>query len=252
MSASTQPLLAEVHAAGRTVGQRRARRLQHLGVGRAASGSRGSRGRARTRRTTGAPPPTSPRRRPPRPRTRRRPAYSCSTTWSTSSRVTVSPEASVAPELSHCQIWLREISAVAASSMRLWMPTAPLPSQPRLEVLDADGDVGPQALHGPVARRGAGVEQVVGGDRDLVALPVELVGGVAEDAGEDLLAQLDHARVGHPRPVEPGRRPRAPCRPAPWRRRASLTAGSLLGMNAAMPPIAKAPRLWQVCTSRSL
>ncbi len=32
----------------------------------------------------------------------------------------------------------------------------------------------------------------------------------------------------------------------------SLTSGSLLGMNAAMPPIANAPRWWQVCTSRSL
>ena len=31
-----------------------------------------------------------------------------------------------------------------------------------------------------------------------------------------------------------------------------LTSGSLLGMNAAMPPIANAPRLWQVRTSSSV
>ena len=33
---------------------------------------------------------------------------------------------------------------------------------------------------------------------------------------------------------------------------ASLTSGSLLGMNAAMPPIACAPRWWQVRTSSSV
>ena len=32
----------------------------------------------------------------------------------------------------------------------------------------------------------------------------------------------------------------------------SLVAGSLVGMNAAMPPIANAPRLWQVRTSSSV
>ena len=32
---------------------------------------------------------------------------------------------------------------------------------------------------------------------------------------------------------------------------ASLTSGSRLGMNAAIPPIANAPRRWQVRTSRS-
>ena len=51
---------------------------------------------------------------------------------STQSRVTrrlPSPEASCAsdPALIHCQIWEREISAVAASSIRLWMAAAPLP-----------------------------------------------------------------------------------------------------------------------------
>jgi hypothetical protein len=47
---------------------------------------------------------------------------------STSSLVTTAPvSASSMPLWIHCQIWEREISAVAASSMRLWMATAPSP-----------------------------------------------------------------------------------------------------------------------------
>ena len=41
---------------------------------------------------------------------------------------------------------------------------------------------------------------------DVVALPVELVGGVAEDAVEDLRAQRHQVGVGDPRPVEAGLR----------------------------------------------
>ena len=52
---------------------------------------------------------------------------SSSTSRSTSCGVTVSPESSVTPLNVHCQTCEREISAVAASSMRLLIAAAPLP-----------------------------------------------------------------------------------------------------------------------------
>ena len=53
-------------------------------------------------------------------------------------------------------------------------------------------------------------------------------------------------------PSKPVATPRAPCPRAPSRaRRAFTSASRRLGMNAAMPPIASAPRRWQVFTSSS-
>jgi hypothetical protein len=46
----------------------------------------------------------------------------------TSSAVTTSPVSSRTPALIHCHTCERLISAVAASSIRPWMPTAPLPA----------------------------------------------------------------------------------------------------------------------------
>src|SRR5512133_2847229 len=47
--------------------------------------------------------------------------------WRTRSAVTVWPSASLTPLWTHCQTWEREISAVAASSIRLKMGAAPWP-----------------------------------------------------------------------------------------------------------------------------
>jgi len=46
---------------------------------------------------------------------------------STRPRVTCGPSSSAMSLCTHCQTWEREISAVAASSIRLKMATAPLP-----------------------------------------------------------------------------------------------------------------------------
>jgi hypothetical protein len=54
-------------------------------------------------------------------------ANSSSNSSRTHSRVISSPSSVMARVFTHCQIWDREISAVAASSMRLWIATAPLP-----------------------------------------------------------------------------------------------------------------------------
>src|ERR671921_1221194 len=75
-------------------------------------------------------------------------------------------------------------------------------AQPRLDVLDPDADVAAQPRLGGLPRRGADVEQLLGRDVHVLALLVDLVGALAEDGGEDLLAELDHARVGHPGAVE--------------------------------------------------
>ena len=105
---------------------------------------------------------------------------------------------------------------------------------------------------GDLARRGRNVEQLLRGDVDVLAELVELVGPVAEHRVEDRPAGLDHARVRDPRAVEAVAGLARSCRRVTFANACSFTAGSLLGMNAAIPPIACAPRLWQVRTSSSV
>mmetsp|Transcript_19617 Transcript_19617/g.49853 ORF Transcript_19617/g.49853 Transcript_19617/m.49853 type:complete len:249 (-) Transcript_19617:984-1730(-) len=61
------------------------------------------------------------------PSAERRLSTSSRSTVATQSAVTVRPSAVRAPWRTHCHTWEREISAVAASSIRLWMGTQPLP-----------------------------------------------------------------------------------------------------------------------------
>src|SRR3954447_13303339 len=75
-------------------------------------------------------------------------------------------------------------------------------AQPGLQVLDADADVVPQPGLGHLARGRLHVEQLLGGDLDVFTLLVQLVGPIAEDGGERLPADLDHAGVRDPRAVE--------------------------------------------------
>jgi hypothetical protein len=55
-----------------------------------------------------------------------------------------------APVRTHCQIWAREISAVAASSIRLLIGTQPLPESQAARYCSADADVVAQAGLGDV------------------------------------------------------------------------------------------------------
>ena len=92
----------------------------------------------------------------------------------------------------------------------------------------------------------------VGGDVDVLALPVQLVRAGRRGPWSKASSQIS---------TMPGWATQEPSKPSPasrvlssgtfWKA-ASLTSGSLLGMNAAMPPIAWAPRLWQVRTSSSV
>src|SRR5690606_18603923 len=75
-------------------------------------------------------------------------------------------------------------------------------AQPRGQVLDGDVDVVAQARLGDAAFGAGDVQQVSGGHRHVVALPVDLVGAVAQHTVEDLHSDGDQVGVGHPRAVE--------------------------------------------------
>ena len=83
-------------------------------------------------------------------------------------------------------------------------------------------------------------------------------GGRAGSAGRRAPRRTRPSRPGRGRGAPPRcrrsrRRPRAPCPRAPAASAISFTSGSRrFGMNAVMPPIACAPRLWQVRTSSSV
>ena len=85
---------------------------------------------------------------------------------------------------------------------------------------------------------------------NVVALPVELVRPVAEDLGEGVGAGRHQGRVGDPGSVEAGPASRD-LSAVVFSSAAAVASGSaLLGTKAAIPPIACAPRAWQVLTSR--
>ena len=105
---------------------------------------------------------------------------------------------------------------------------------------------------GDLARGRRDVEQLRRGHVDVVALAVDLVRAVAEHRVELRPRGRDEVGVRDPRAVEA------------VARLALLVVGDLrqrelvdlrvapVGMNAAMPPIACAPRRWQVLTSSSV
>ena len=145
----------------------------------------------------------------------------------------------------HCQTCAREISAVAASSIRLLIGTQPMPAQPRLEVLDADADVGAQARLGDRALGGT-ASRSAAVDLHVLAL-ARRSGWAAASRGRRSPWRSAPGPDAPPRCRRGRRWPRAPCRRAPCASARSLASGSLLiGICAAMPPIACAPRRWQV------
>ena len=151
-------------------------------------------------------------------RGRRWPARcSRSTSWSTSSStssgVTTRPSASLVLWCSHCQIWVREISTVAASSIRLSMATAPCSLTHAVRYCSATEMLvrSPARVTVPGVR--AGGDQVGGGDVHVRALLVELVRPVAEHRGERRRCRSAPGRDGPPRSRRSRRRPPAPCPP---------------------------------------
>ena len=121
---------------------------------------------------------------------------------STSSLVTGWPSARVTSLCSHCQTWDREISAVAASSIRLKIATAPVPAsqlarycRPTLTLLRSPASVMPPGVLAMDSRSAALTST---SSRCLA----ELVGPVAEHAVEHLLADRHQVGMGDPGPVE--------------------------------------------------
>jgi hypothetical protein len=102
------------------------------------------------------------------------------TAWPSSSTVQaphwlVSQPTCVPVRRIHCQTCAREISAVAASSIRLLIGTAPLAGSQASMYCSADADVVAQAGLGD-RRPGIELEQVGGGDLHVLALRRDLVG----------------------------------------------------------------------------
>jgi hypothetical protein len=125
-------------------------------------------------------------------------------------------------------------------------------AQPARDVLDADVDVVAQAGLAGRRERRPRVEQVAGGDVDVVALLVDLVGALAEHRVELRHRGLDESGCATQEPSKPSPASR-PLSSATFFMAASFCVSSLReGRNADMPPMACAPRLWQVLTSSSV
>ena len=120
-------------------------------------------------------------------------------------------------------------------------------AQPGLDILHADADVLAQALFGALAL--VDLEQFASRVTSTSSrLTRELVRAAAS-AGRTPPSRPARDRDGRPRCRHGRRGLRAPCRRAPWRRPPRSRAVVLDGICAAMPPIAKAPRRWQVLIS---
>ena len=98
----------------------------------------------------------------------------------------------------------------------------------------------------------ARVEQLGGGHVDVVALAVDLVRPVAEHGVEGLHGHADDVGVRDPRAVEAGLGLALLVVPTASIARWFASGSFRDGISAAMPPIANAPRRWQVLTSSSV
>jgi hypothetical protein len=92
-------------------------------------------------------------------------------------------------------------------------------------------------------------EQVVGGDGHVVALAVDLV-GAGHVGVEHLLREGDEPGVGHPGAVVSVGHLAELVGAHLGHHRGLAASSSLMGMKAAMPPIACTPRRWQVLMAR--
>ena len=125
--------------------------------------------------------------------------------------------------------------------------------EPERDVLEADVDVGAQPGLGDPPRCRAEVLELRGGDVHVVAPALELVGCAVQAPLEHLARRRAPGRGARPRSRRSPARPPAPCPRARRRARARWPSGSLReGISAAIPPIAWAPRRWQVAASSSV
>ena len=162
------------------------------------------------------------------------------------------PSSSVTSLWIHCQVWDREISAVAASSIRLKMPTAPLPPSQLARYCSATL----MLLRSPASVITPGV-----------LLTASRSSAVTWTSSRVLLIWFGllprtpskislHSGTRSGWATQEPSKPSCDSRVLSSRTLAmafSLTSGSRrLGMNAAMPPIACAPRRWQLLTSSSV
>ena len=152
----------------------------------------------------------------------------------------------------HCQICEREISAVAASSMRLLIPAAPRPPSQNERYWKPTET----SLRRPSSVISPGVD-----------FASSSWSAVTETSGRSLsiwlsLSPRTSSNAASAVSTTSGCATQVPSKPASASRSLSslalasafLLASSSLrdGICAAIPPIANAPRLWQVCTSSSV
>src|SRR5207237_5083835 len=74
--------------------------------------------------------------------------------------------------------------------------------EPRGDVLDADGDVQADPVLRDLARCGGDVEQIGGGNGNLLSLPVDLIRSLAEDVVVHDHSNGNEIGVSDPGPVE--------------------------------------------------
>ena len=163
----------------------------------AASGTRRSRRRAPAGRAAPPPPPAAPRPAPPSR------ASSSSRIVAYSAASNTRPSASATPRVRQCHSWEREISAVAASSIRLSIAAAPTPRSHESRYASATRMFAriPASVTAPPGTRRS--SSSAGADRHLLAQPILLVRPVAEHAVEDLARDRHEVGMGDPRAVEP-------------------------------------------------
>jgi hypothetical protein len=170
----------------------------------------------------------------------------------TSFRVTWPPSLRSAPRCSHCQTWEREISDVAASSMGLWMAAAPTPrsQDARYRMPTPTLALRPGSVTVPSGRRTSSRSSAPTATSSRVR--------------SSWLGRSPRTRSNSASAVGTGRGgpPRSRLKPSPASRTLSaataasarsFASGSFrLGMYAAMPPMAWAPRRWHVRISSSV
>ncbi len=171
---------------------------------------------------------------------------------STRSLVMTGPSARLTSLCSHCQTWEREISAVAASSIRLKIATAPLPASqlarycsPTLMLFRSPASVMPPGVLAMDSRSSA---VTLTSSRSLPSW-FDWSPSTPSNTSRQIGTRSGWATQ------EPSK-PSLDSRVLSSRTLASAvaftSASRLLGMKAAMPPMACAPRPWQVLTSSSV
>ncbi len=163
--------------------------------------------------------------------------------------MTVWPSASLTPLWTHCQTWEREISAVAASSIRLKIGAAPWPrSQEEMYWMPTL-----TLLRRPSSVASPGVEAMSSSSPwpTWTSSRWRSIWLGREPSTPSNTSMATGTRSGWATQVPSKPSPASRCLSSRTLATAcSLISGRLrLGMKADMPPMANAPRRWQVLTS---